>query len=401
MNLKAVKKSKGLDGWLYLFTDYRKTLEEGERNPVMEKRIARRSSELAERRYRLLMEEEEKSGDEKMAKEKFDSAISYYEDALEIVKYSQGYLGEKEKSDLGKKLAEAKAKRWNPEMESVYAKIENRSEEIWKDGEYEYYIDYLKDNLSELKEITKKGGTKSELVTSITTKINQYAERLKAEEKSLSNKISLYTDASVADTSYNKKIELEKIKEDLARKVNFELQVNLPETFTTKTGIKFTKILKKDGKPVYVSDRIRPDQVDSWYFARDYAVNLNKEDNCPDCYRLPYREEIENLKAEPGKWYDGSPQKYEGLWLQSWSPAYFGMTAGNITFGMYTFDYVHDVVFHPLSWQSYLYPISPDSVYASRGGSWVSDARLIRSAYRFFGDRSYDFYGFRLVRPLR
>jgi hypothetical protein len=95
MSLKAVKKSKGLDGWLYLYTDYCKTLEEGERNPVMEKRIAKRSSELAERRYRLLMEEEEKSGDEKMANGKFDSAISYYEDALGVLKNSQGYLGEK------------------------------------------------------------------------------------------------------------------------------------------------------------------------------------------------------------------------------------------------------------------------------------------------------------------
>ena len=88
MSLKAVKKSKGLDGWLYLFTDYRKTLEEGERNPVMEKRIAKRSSELAEKRYRFLMEEEEKSGDEKIAKEKYDIAISYYEDALEVIKNS-------------------------------------------------------------------------------------------------------------------------------------------------------------------------------------------------------------------------------------------------------------------------------------------------------------------------
>ena len=330
MSLKAVKKSKGLDGWLYLYTDYRKTLEEGERNPVMEKRIAKRVVELA------------------------------------------GW-------------------RFNPEMESVFLEVENKSEEFWRKGEYAEYIDYLKEKLTQLKEFQSRGGTRDVYVTSLTSKINQYAERLKAEEKSISNKISLYTDASVADTSYNKKIELEKIKEDLARKVNFELQVNLPETFTTKTGIKFTKILKKDGKPVYVSDRIRPDQADSWYFARDYAVNLNKEDNCPDCYRLPYREEIENLKAD---------RDYEGLWLQSWSPAYFGMTAGNLFLGFYTFDYVHDVVFHPLSWQSYLYPISPDSVYPSRGGSWDIDERSFRSANRR-GYGWYDFYGFRLVRPLR
>ena len=299
-------------------------------------------------------------------------------------------MGEKEKSVLGKKLVEAKAKRWNPEMESVYGKIEKKSEDLWKDGEYENYIDYLKEKLNELAEITKKGGTKSELVTSITSKINQYAERLKAEERSISNKISLYTDASVADMSYNKKIEREKERLGLSKKEILELE--LPETFTTKTGIKFTKILKKDGKPVYVSDRIRPDQADSWYFARDYAVNLNKEDNCPDCYRLPYREEIENLKAD---------REYEGLWLQSWSPAYFGMTIGNLYLGFYTFDYVHDVVFHPLSWQSYLYPISPDSVYASRGGSWDDHARNIRSAYRSVTGRNASSVGFRLVRPLR
>ena len=178
-----------------------------------------------------------------------------------------------------------------------------------------------------------------------------------------------------------------------------ESKVIYPGTFTTKTGIKFTKILKKDGKPVYVSDRIRPDVIDSWYFARDYAEKLNKEDNCPDCYRLPYKKEIENLKAEEiGTDYDYKTV-YEGLWLQSWSPAYFGMTLGNIYFGAYTIDFAHDVVYHPLSWQSYLYPISPDSVYASRGGSWDSRGRRLRSS-----DRSpayYDSGGFRLVRPLR
>jgi hypothetical protein len=124
-----------------------------------------------------------------------------------------------------------------------------------------------------------------------------------------------------------------------------------------------------------VSDRIRPDEEDSWYFARDYAEKLNKEENCPDCYRLPYLDEIVNLKAEPGKWR-------EGLWLKSWSPAWVGMTLGNITFGFYTFDFIHDVVFHPITWQSYVYPISPDSVYTSRGGSWDSNGRTLRSANR-------------------
>jgi formylglycine-generating enzyme required for sulfatase activity len=236
-------------------------------------------------------------------------------------------------------------------------------------------------------------------VTSLTSKINQYAERLRVEEKSISNKISLYTDASVADTSYNKKIEQEREKNILIIK---ELQVvTLPETFTTKTGIKFTKIFKKDGKPVYVSDRIRPYEEDSWYYARDYAIKLNKENNCSDCYRLPYIEEIENLKTD---------NDYEGLWLQSWSPDFLGMIFGNVYlfvpwFG-YTIDYIHDVGFHPLSWQSYIYPISPNSVAASRGGTWYSYGRFLRSAGRLTGGfhegvKPKDNLGFRLVRPLR
>jgi hypothetical protein len=183
-----------------------------------------------------------------------------------------------------------------------------------------------------------------------------------------------------------------------------ESRVIYPGTFTTKTGIKFTKILKEDGKPVYVSDEIKePNERDywyldgnrkykkraSWYFARDYAVKLNQEDNCPDCYRLPYREEIENL--EKGK--------YDSLWLQSWSPAIWGMTAGNIWFGNYTFDYIHDIVFHPLSWQSYLYPISPDI------SPWEKQIRPFRTANRYYEVSVNEYesgpHSFRLVRPLR
>ena len=393
MSLKAVKKSKGLDGWLYLFDDYRKTLEEGERNPVTEKRIAKRSVELAEKRYRLLMEEEEKSGDEKLALGKYDSAISYYEDALEIVKNSQGLLGERERSSLAKKLADAKARRWNPEMESVYAgidkkldklwkedkfeeylnlvnrifnelkmiknkggsneeverkilekyqfydkninnaradylarkynpemvllyeksvielkqlwkeekfedylnfvntsinkmyelmkqggnredlyvkiwkrkyfydknitsakakylarkwnpemeemftKIEKKSEELWKEAEYADYIDYLKDNLIKLTELRAKGGDKEELITAITTKINQYPERLKNEEKIIQDRIAVYKDASLVDDSYYEKVEKEQRKEINRFR---EAQVaSLPESFKTKAVLLF------------------------------------------------------------------------------------------------------------------------------------------------------------------
>jgi hypothetical protein len=111
-----------------------------------------------------------------------------------------------------------------------------------------------------------------------------------------------------------------------------------------------------------------------------------------------------NLQAEPGKrrgdYNDGRLQEYEGLWLKSWSPAPVGMTLGNIPFLQYSIDFIHDVVFHPLTWQSYLYPISPDSVAASRGGSWAYFGRSFRCAARDFFDVNLN-YGFRLIRPLR
>ncbi len=169
------------------------------------------------------------------------------------------------------------------------------------------------------------------------------------------------------------------------------ISARFPESFQTRSGIKFTKILTKEGKPIYVSDRIRSNQVDSWYFARDYAEKMGKEENCSDCYRLPYREEIENLRS------DG-----EGLWLQSWNVAPIGMIVGNLALGYYTFDYIHDIITHPLTWQSYLYPISPDSIYASRGGSWISYERGFRSTFRYVIGGYYSYgSGFRLVRPLQ
>jgi len=148
---------------------------------------------------------------------------------------------------------------------------------------------------------------------------------------------------------------------DIVEATTKESQVIYPESFSTKSGLKFTKILMKDGKPIYVSDRIRPNKVDSWYFARDYAEKLNKEDNCPGCYRLPYLDEIVNLY-------------HNDLWLNSWSLAPYGMTWGNIGLGIYTFDFIHDIIFHPITWQSYVYPISPDD---ARGGG-----RALRSANR-------------------
>jgi hypothetical protein len=215
MSLKAINRGKGLEGWKSLYGEYGKELKEGERNPNTEKRIVKNIKELSERKFKFLMEEEEKSGDEKLAKGKYDSAISYYEDALEIVRKSDGALGEKERSQLNKKLEDARAKRWNPEMEELYAKIEKKSEELWKDGEYPDYIEYLKEKVNKLYDVKDKGGTKSELVSLIINKINKYGERLKAEQKLISERISLYGDAARVDESFNKKIEREREKEVL------------------------------------------------------------------------------------------------------------------------------------------------------------------------------------------
>jgi hypothetical protein len=196
--------------------------------------------------------------------------------------------------------------------------------------------------------------------------------------------ISLYSEQAKVMNFYDNEIEIicsTKLTETM---INQNKKI-LPENFITKAGIKFTKILRKDGKPVFVSDVIRSDKEDSWYFVRDYAAKLNMEENCNDCYQLPEFADIENVKANGNN---------EGLWLKSWTSAPFGMTAGNFFFFFYTFDFFHDVIAHPFTWESYVYPISPDSVYSS-GGSWTNDARIIRSASRV----SY-LKGFRLVRPL-
>jgi hypothetical protein len=97
----------------------------------------------------------------------------------------------------------------------VRVKAEKKSEELWKDGDYPDYVDYLKDKVNKLNDLKDKGGTKSELVTSITNKINKYGERLKAEQKLISERISLYGDAARVDESFNKKIERERDKEVL------------------------------------------------------------------------------------------------------------------------------------------------------------------------------------------
>jgi hypothetical protein len=293
MSLKALNKSKGIEGWKSLYEEYKLEIKEGERNPSTEKRILKNISEMTERKYRLLMEDEMKSGEEKMLQQKYDSSIAYFEAALEVVKKSEGFLGEKENSILVKKLSEAKAKRWNPEMENtysnaekkldqfwkedrfddfleeanrtrdslnelkirggdreellqkirekikfydlnsnsaksssaarkwnpemetLYSKIEKKSEDLWKNAEYAEYDEYLRVNLSQLRKIKSNGGTRDDLISNVNNKINQFGNRLRAEENVISEKISLYRDATLVDESYNKKIEKEKEKENL------------------------------------------------------------------------------------------------------------------------------------------------------------------------------------------
>ena len=160
-----------------------------------------------------------------------------------------------------------------------------------------------------------------------------------------------------------------------------QIYKRLPDRFTTSNGINFTKNIQKDGKPVFVSDIIRSDQKDSWYFARDYAEKLNLEDNCNNCYRLPSRDEVINIKGD--------------VWFESWSLAPWGLIVGNGLFGIYSFDYIHDIVFHPFTWQSYIYPLSPDSLSE---GCWDWKGRCTRTSVRTIaGDWGK---GFRLVRPV-
>jgi hypothetical protein len=191
-----------------------------------------------------------------------------------------------------------------------------------------------------------------------------------------------------------------KTENDSLKKI-VRFKASPPESFTTKTGIKFTKAIRKDGKAVYVSERIRPNEADSWYFARDYAERLNKEENCADCYQLPEFDDIENLKPKQvlNRWEDRDFE--DTTWLKSWSPAPLGITFGNfctwIPCFLYTFDYLHDILAHPFTWQSYIYPISPDNKKF-----WKSGLRSLRTMRGSIIEKNiFVGWGFRLVRPLQ
>jgi hypothetical protein len=204
----------------------------------------------------------------------------------------------------------------------------------------------------------------------------------------------------------------------LKKKIGWKVNPT-PASFTTKSGLKFDKIIRKDGKPIFVSEVIRRDESDSWYYARDFAEKLNVEENCKKCYKLPEYEDIENVVSKSPYKDDSISSRgvdiYEGAWLNSWSPAPVGVTYGNIFLFYYTFDYLHDVVTHPLTWKSYVYFISPDSVilnnknwkYIASTGRTLSrtilaqDPSLSIPVMAVDKETKYAFnLGFRIVRPI-
>jgi len=298
----------------------------------------------------------------------FSKAIETYLDALED---AEEVIENKNEANP---LIERLRKNISVSRENGENYLLNRIKSLVDQASY-LYLDDQMDKAEEAMEVAKKEMEDSIFLNAKTIAI--YTEQAKV--------MKLY------DTSITPYCSANFFTENLSKERLDALKTKLPKSFQTKSGIKFEKILRKDGKPVYVSEVIRPQSMDSWYFARNYADKLNKEENCPHCYQLPEFADIENINVSG---------YYEGLWLKSWSLAPIGMTLGNLYLGAYTFDFLHDVIVHPLTWQSYVYPISPDGAY-SRGGSWDGDARLIRSASRdyYAGRNHYD--GFRLVRPLR
>lgn len=133
----------------------------------------------------------------------------------------------------------------------------------------------------------------------------------------------------------------------LMKIINYEEKY--PEKFyIEKHNIEFNRKIGKEGKPYYIAIS---EYSKSWYEARDLIEDLNKKEDCLSCYRFLLKDEVE---------------KEKNIWLETWSVDITGMTVGNIfpilpPFFVYTFDYLADVIAHPLTWQSYVYPISPDT----------------------------------------
>ncbi len=362
--------------------DYAKTLNELIDTEIVSDDIGKLKTSLTDRMDSIhlsLANVYEKQGDKFYAAYNFSKALEAYMDSLDTIReiYSEKVQkSPKEKLDKKIKLTRETGENF----------LQNKIKTYVDQANY-LYLDDQNDKAKESMTLAREEMYKTVFFNPKTISLyNEQAKIMKLDE----------FQEGFCKSIYNK-VEFDSSKE----KMKFRLV--LPESYITRSGIKFMKIARKDGKSVYVSEVIRPYEDDSWYFARDYAERMNLEENCKDCYSLPEYEDLANFKPNllsRNSWDD----KRLGLgtsWLKSWSIAPIGMTFGNVFalflpyFG-YTIDYVHDIVAHPLTWQSYFYPFSPDSVSDSLG----YEGRLLRTAPRRYLGWITNSGGFRLVRPV-
>jgi hypothetical protein len=201
--------------------------------------------------------------------------------------------------------------------------------------------------------------------TSINWRKNGY--RFWSVNKNLESNNSTYMAISLLESEDKKNKEVHKgesqlgvfclnsTEESVGQKEVIELEEKYPPYYTTKYKLIFSRI-QRDNKMYYISNPIGREELrdfigfenwsDSWYFARDFAEKLNKEENCKNCYRLPYEKEVKNDKGISS-------------WLITWNFKTFGFIINHLIL-LYPLDYIHDIISHPLTWQSYIYPLSPD-----------------------------------------
>jgi hypothetical protein len=172
-------------------------------------------------------------------------------------------------------------------------------------------------------------------VNVLTDEEKSYDRKWNSEAHSIESQLGVYC----ADITEN--------SNQLLKIINYEEKY--PERFYIEDlRLEFNRKSGKDGKPYYLAIS---EYSKSWFEARDLIEDLNKKEDCLNCYRFPLKDEVE---------------KGKNIWLETWSVDITGMTVGNIfpilpPFFVYTFDYLADVIAHPLTWQSYVYPISPDT----------------------------------------
>ena len=160
----------------------------------------------------------------------------------------------------------------------------------------------------------------------------------------------------------------------LQAKANIRIAIDKgDESFTGTNGVLFRKHRRENGKIIYISDGWFLAN-NSWYSAKKSAVELNQKENCESCYRLPTLFDLKNFTIDKGDVY---------YWSEDWTFALGGMIFGNLNVGTFTVDYIFDILFNPLDWKSYIYPISPttlkftgskweeDHLRLSRGGNWT------------------------------